>query len=126
MSKRKPECDGCNALRSLCDKLCDQRNKAEADYAAVKAERDILVQTFAETCAELGCAQDNDAALMAIHALRTQRDELARAVERRGYIGNATIGGWCDHCLVDIGSSHAPGCPVALAEKITKEAGDGH
>lgn len=39
-------------------------------------QRDTLAQTFAETCAELGCAQDNEAVLMAIHVLRERIKDL--------------------------------------------------
>lgn len=59
-------------------------------------------------------------------AVKAERDELARALAARGYFapdyGDARK--MCCGCNV-WNSDHAPGCPVALAERITKEAGDG-
>lgn len=50
-----------------------------------------------------------------------ERDELARLLERTGY----DVNGLCRLCRDTREGGHAPGCPVALAERITKEAGDG-
>jgi hypothetical protein len=36
----------------------------------LRAERDLLNRTFCELCDELGCEYDNEAALMAIQALK--------------------------------------------------------
>lgn len=64
-------------------------------------------------------------------AVAAERDELARAVLKRPWTRLGTTD-WCAGCgamqrlvdgkreLVD----HAPGCPVALAERVVKEAGD--
>lgn len=111
------------------------RNGLPDDYAAMKAERDALALTFAETCTELGCAQDNEAALMAIHALRertenaeSERYELARQVLANGYKipwDRERCAGCGEVKEFNTPCAHTPGCPVALAERIVKGAGDG-
>lgn len=59
-------------------------------------------------------------------AVKAERDELARAVLRDT---THMCGGkyYCNGCGANVTSNpaHLPGCPVALAERITKETGDG-
>lgn len=87
-----------------------------SDYAAVVAERDALVRELREAYAE-------------VRQMREERDKLAETLSRwgietpEGYEGSGRKA--CLACGRWVVLGHDTGCPVALAEKIAKEAGDG-
>lgn len=119
---------GMDTMRGGVNRLGPEALTRAVLEAALKCDAVAAGRDFEE------CRDRYDTLMSDYAAVKAERDELARALMHDPYAWtntHAKCTGRCRGCgeleaLVEFKArTHAPGCPVALAEKIVKEAGDG-
>lgn len=83
-----------------------ERGEATAEIARLRGSVDLLDTMFAETCDEIGCECDNEAALLAVHAMKEEIARLRAALEPFAKAGDKIAIGMHDNTTINNPLAH--------------------